>query len=185
MNLLNDWNRLRIQQVLSYLNLIWFAPLIVFFLKFIYGYKIRNLKTFRLHVKYLKSRANGRPIVIAANHLTAIDSFIINWALHPWPRYIYQFKDFPWNVPEYSNFGHNPILKLLCYLGKCVYIKRTGSKKQKARTMKKLQHLAKMNNIVCIFPEGGRSRTGFVDKESATYGIGQILNHLEDPLVWC
>src|SRR6266508_4537149 len=39
--------------------------------------------------------------------------------------------------------------------------------------------------ICTIFPEGGRSRTGRIDPERVTYGIGQILKDYDNPLVVC
>ncbi|SME95915.1 lysophospholipid acyltransferase family protein [Pseudobacteriovorax antillogorgiicola] len=181
---LTRWS-IRLQQVLSFLCMIWLAPIVIFYLKFYRKHRIRDLNEFRKDVRDKIKAAANRPIIIAANHLTAIDSFIINWALMPWPHYLWYFHRFPWNVPEYANFGHNPFLRLLCYLGKCCFIKRNGSKRHKARVMSRLQFLGMEGESICIFPEGGRSRTGRVDRDAATYGVGEILEEIGNAVVWC
>ena len=179
--------QLTVQKLLGYINFSWFIPLVVLILKRVQCYRIANVYEFRQRVRQLTQEAHeqSRPIVIAANHLTALDSVIINWALYPWTSYLKSFRLFPWNVPEYENFGKRPLLRLGCYLGKCVYIRRQGSREQKKLALDKLKYLCSHGEAICIFPEGGRSRTGKVDRSQAAYGVGQILNELEDPIVWC
>ena len=44
--------------------------------------------------------------------------------------------------------------------------------------------LARGQSVV-IFPEGGRSRVGRVDRESVTYGVGQVLQAVPGTRVLC
>ena len=186
LNLIRTQQKLNIslQKFLSFVNFLWFAPLMVMILKLVFRFKINELEEFRTQVLKLSIEKGERPIVIAANHLTVIDSLIINWALYSWPQYLRQFRDFPWNVPEASNFARNPALRIMCYLGKCIFIQRSGSRDHKKQTLSKLKYLGQQGESLCIFPEGGRGKSGTLDISSATYGIGEILNELHEPIVW-
>ena len=73
----------------------------------------------------------------------------------------------------------------MCYLGKCVYVERQGNASSKALTINKLSYLLDLGQTVCIFPEGGRSRTGSIDRDGATYGIGQLIDENPDAIVCC
>lgn len=66
----------------------------------------------------------------------------------------------------------------MCYLGKCVYVERKGSIESRKLTTEKLKYLLTNQQILCIFPEGGRSRTGRIDRESAVYGIGSLIQEV-------
>ncbi len=171
--------------MVSFCNSVWFVPLFIFLLRVVFQYRIVKLKKFREKFSQLRESTKNRPIIIAANHLTLIDSMFITWAVMSPQDYFLRFKQFPWNVPELSNFGRNILLRLMCYLGKCVYIERQGKIASKKLSLKKLSYLLRQGHSVCIFPEGGRSRLGKIDREGATYGIGQLVEEQENAAVFC
>ncbi|MFW7380557.1 MAG: lysophospholipid acyltransferase family protein [Oligoflexus sp.] len=176
---------LKIQRTLAYFNMIWFVPLFMLILSWLGRYRCCNLQEIRDAVRKLEQENLQRPILICANHLTMIDSLLIIWFLYDFPTYLKTFRRFPWNVPELQNFGKNPLLRLMCYLGKCIYVERSGSLETKKLTLSKLAYLLDEGESLCIFPEGGRSRTGRINRDGAVYGVGQLIQTHPQIKVWC
>ncbi len=112
-----------------------------------------------------------------------IDSLLLTWLLFDFRTLFTRFAYFPWNVPELSNFGKNFILRGICYLGKCVYLERQGSVASKRLVWEKISYLNRRGESLCIFPEGGRSRTGNLNREAAMYGVGQLVQSNPKTLV--
>ena len=48
-----------------------------------------------------------------------------------------------------------------------------------------LRHLMQLGEVVLMFPEGGRSRSGRVDTESVAYGVGRLIKELGNCRVLC
>lgn len=132
----------------------------------------------------LVAGADG-PVVLCANHLTLVDSAILAWALAPLPSYLRHFRRMPWSVPEKTNFAHTVGWRVAMFLGKCVYVTRGGPREEVRRTLGKIVHLLRSGDLVCIFPEGGRSRTGRVDTEGFAYGVGQVVQEVPGANVLC
>jgi 1-acyl-sn-glycerol-3-phosphate acyltransferase len=120
-------------------------------------------------------RADGGPILICANHLTMVDSAIVAWALGSPAWLLAHYAALPWNVPERRNFSASLWSRILVYLMKCVPVTRGGSRDEVAQVLERLTHLLQRGETVLMFPEGGRSRTGRVDAENVTYGIGRLI----------
>jgi len=80
----------------------------------------------------------------------------------------------PWNLPERTNF-RNIFLILLCYLSKCIPVQRGGPRTEVKQTLAKCNYLLGRKQRLLIFPEGGRSRTGRVDTEQFSYGVGRFV----------
>lgn len=171
------------QKFWGQVNLFWFGPLFIFLLKILGRYSCPTEGDTRKRLKELLERHPNKPILICANHLTMIDSMLITAFLFDLKTLLFQFRYFPWNVPEIKNFGNNPLLRMMCYLGKCVYVERSGSADSRRLSWAKIQHLNRQGDTICIFPEGGRSRTGRVDRDSAVYGVGQLVQTSPDTLV--
>ena len=53
------------------------------------------------------------------------------------------------------------------------------------KTLEKLIYLMQQGEAALVFPEGGRSRTGRVDTEAVTYGIGRIVKAVPGCRVLC
>lgn len=157
------------------MNLIWFGPFFIFLLRYVGAYRCAELREVRRRLAEVFEAHPGRPVLICANHLTMIDSMLITWLLFDFRILLQHFNRFPWNVPELKNFGGNFLLRLMCYLGKCVYIERGGSALARQLSWSKVLYLNSLGETICVFPEGGRSRSGRVEPEAAVYGVGQLV----------
>ncbi len=159
------------------------APLIICAIK-LAGYRIRDLCKIRQEITHTMRKHNG-PWLICANHLTMIDSFILSYAMFPGYRYMLQYSLIPWNVPEHANFNRGILLSFLCYLVKCIPVKRGGDRNSVKRSMDKCAYLLNHGQNLMIFPEGTRSRTGRVSSENCTYHVGRLVNKTPDARVLC
>ncbi|MBW2267236.1 MAG: 1-acyl-sn-glycerol-3-phosphate acyltransferase [Deltaproteobacteria bacterium] len=151
---------------------IW-VPVCVGAMRWILHWKVEGIEEARR--KYAQIRATGAPLLICANHLTMVDSFVIEWALgSPW-WYMRNYSSLAWNTPERENFASTWWKRALVWLMKCVPIARGGDRRAVGNTLNQLAYLMKSGEAVLVFPEGGRSRTGRVDTEAVTYGIGRLV----------
>jgi 1-acyl-sn-glycerol-3-phosphate acyltransferase len=135
--------------------------------------------------KYRAALANGRPTLVCANHLTMVDSAYLHHGLASLGDYLVDFRKFSWNVPATENFTKSFLLRALVYVGKCIPIDRAGDPAHHKDVLDKLRWLVAHGQPCMLFPEGGRSRTGRVEVDSVTYGVGQILKELDRPQVVC
>lgn len=136
--------------------------------------------------EYARLRADGGgPILICANHLTMLDSFVIGWALGGVSFYLRDFGALAWNTPERVHFASTLWKRALAYLLKCVPVTRGSDRKEVAEVLGKVGFLLTRNEAVLIFPEGGRSRTGRVDAENAAYGVGRLVSSVPGCRVLC
>ena len=138
------------------------------------GYRIRHLKAVRKTVQDLM-HAHPGPWLICANHLTFIDSVILAHAMIPAWRYAVDYRRLPWNVPEKTNFSRSLVVRLTCYLTKCIPITRGGDRESVGASLAKCAFLLKKGENLMIFPEGTRSRSGRVDTQNFSYGVGRLL----------
>lgn len=164
-----------------------FVPLVLAALRFGMGYRIAGLQQARR--KYARIRAErvapGAPMLICANHLTLIDSFLVAWALaSPW-RLALHYDEMPWNVPEQRNFGSNVFERSASWVLKCIPIVRGGAREEVAAVLDRVAALSRAGEIALIFPEGGRSRTGRVEIDNAAWGVGRIVSALPGCRVVC
>jgi 1-acyl-sn-glycerol-3-phosphate acyltransferase len=116
-----------------------------------------------------------RPLLVCANHLTLIDSLIIQWALAPGWRLFVRPGWFLWNLPDKYNMSINLFVRLLGYFGKCVLVRRKGPPEEIRLALDQVAYLLGRGQSVLIFPEGGRSRIGRVDTENFMYGVGRMI----------
>ena len=114
-----------------------------------------------------------------------IDSFLLGYASFSLFGHIARFKKLPWNLPERRNFQSNIILAVLCYLAKCIPIDRGGSREKIKKTLDKCIYLLGYGHNIMIFPEGGRSRAGKINKESFSYGVGRFVKDVPNCKVMC
>lgn len=174
---------LNIQRNLGRLASIIIGPLMFLFIKCMH-YRIHDLKnvrkTFREHIEGYRG-----PWLICPNHLTMIDSLVIAYAIAPLYRYLVDYRMLPWNLPERANFQRNIFLTIFCYLGKCIPISRGGDREVMKHTLEKCIYLLTKGEVVLVFPEGGRSRTGQVDGENFSYGVGRFATTVENCRVMC
>jgi 1-acyl-sn-glycerol-3-phosphate acyltransferase len=175
--------RLSIQRLLSHI----FFPIVgagVGLTSLIRGY--RNPGRRKLRRRFLKAAADhDGPLLVCPNHLTMIDSVLLDQALASNWTYLTKFRLLPWNIPEWENFRSNLGLRLICYLGKCAPIRRSGTTEQKKHLFDKLAWLLEQGDSVCIFPEGTRSKTGRLETENFGYGVGQLAVRVPSAAILC
>lgn len=153
-------------------------------LRFWGGYRIERLRALRRQFASIRRETNG-PLLICANHLTLVDSFIVAWGLAPWWRLVFQSDWLPWNTPEQTNFAVGPASRMLTYLAKCIPVTRGGDRRSVAGVLSRLAYLLSRGDLALLFPEGGRSRTGRVDASSGAWGVGRIVGSLPSCRVLC
>jgi 1-acyl-sn-glycerol-3-phosphate acyltransferase len=160
------------------------TPLAVALMRFGMGYRIASHQALRAKFARIREESDA-PLLLCANHLTMLDSFLVAWALSPTWRYSVFYDELPWNVPERSNFASNPWERFTSYVMKCIPITRGGAREEVAAVLERLASLTLAGEVALIFPEGGRSRSGRVDVEGAGWGIGRILSAIPDCRVAC
>jgi hypothetical protein len=160
------------------------VPLAVLVMRFGFGYRIERLWEIRQEFKRIRRETTG-PLLICANHLTMVDSFLIAWALAPTWRYVLGFDLLPWNTPERTNFAATRRNRILTYLAKCIPITRGGRRDEVAAVLDRVIHLTSLGEYALLFPEGGRSRTGRVEADTAAWGVGRIVGALPCCRVLC
>jgi 1-acyl-sn-glycerol-3-phosphate acyltransferase len=159
-------------------------PLASALMAFGMGWRIENARALR--ARYRKLRRESRaPLLVCANHLTLVDSFLVAWALGSPLWYLRHYASLPWNVPEERNFAATPWSRALVYLMKCLPIRRAGDRKEAALVLARLAHLLGRGDVGLLFPEGGRSRSGRVEPEAAAYGVGRLVKALPGCGVLC
>jgi len=165
------------------LSPVW-IPATVALMRFGLGWRIEGMAAARREYRSLWGAGDG-PLLVCANHLTMIDSALIAWALGSPPWFLAHYAALPWNVPERRNFAGSLASRLLVYLMKCVPVTRGGDRGEVAGVLGRLVYLLDRGEAVLVFPEGGRSRSGRVDVENATYGVGRMIGDLPECRVLC
>ena len=147
--------RLVLQREISRLLSPLAVPLIAIALRWVLRYRIEGLRDFRREYRRICLERNG-PVMICANHLTMIDSFVIAWALgSPW-WYLRHFRTLPWNVPERSIFAATFYTRILIYALKCLPVERGGNRAEVSGGLSQLAHAISNREVALIFPEAGR-----------------------------
>jgi len=172
------------QRAIGWLAASFWVPLAPLVLRYRYGYRIAQSASLRREFARIRAESD-RPLLVCANHLTLIDSFLIAWGLAPAWRFLVDFDALPWNTPEETNFGTTPLRRLLIYFAKCIPIRRGGSREDVAAVLARLTYALGRGELVLLFPEGGRSRTGRVSEDSAAWGVGRIVGATPGCRVLC
>jgi len=160
------------------------VPLCVAVMRYGFRWRIERVEQTRREFARLRRSATS-PLLICANHLTMLDSFVIAMALgSPW-WFVANYSSLPWNAPERGNFAGTWWKRALIYLMKCVPVQRGGDRRAVAAALSRLIHLMQRGEAGLVFPEGGRSRKGRVDTDAVTYGVGRIVKALPGCQVVC
>ena len=161
---------------------LWF-PAVVGLMRFGFAWKIRDARALRRQYRIL--RRDRSPLLIVANHLTLVDSAVIAWALGSPLWFLRHYSALPWNVPERSNFASSLVSRVLVYLMKCLPIERGKDRRAIGQAFARLAYLIERGEAVLIYPEGGRSRSGRVEADSAAYGVGRLIASVPGCRVLC
>ncbi len=159
-------------------------PVFVSLMALAFRWRIEGAEELRRSYREVRGKSHA-PLLICANHLTMLDSFVIGWALGGSWWYLNHFSSLPWNTPERVHFASTWWKRALTYLLKCVPITRGSDRKEVALVLEKVQFLLQMGEVVMLFPEGQRSRSGRVELESAAYGVGRIVASVPGCRVLC
>lgn len=161
---------------------IW-IPLVVASMRLYAGWRIEGMAAARAEFRRIRRESEGG-LLICANHLTMLDSFVIAWALAPAWWYVTHYSSLAWNTPEATNFATTWYSRVLIYLMKCVPVLRGGDRGEIGKVLAKVGWLLSQGETALVFPEGGRSRLGRVDVDASTYGVGRLVK-LEGCRVLC
>src|SRR5882724_5571872 len=164
------------------LSPVW-LPATVALMRLGFAWRIEGVAAARREYRTLRRSAG--PLLVCANHLTLVDSALIAWALGSPGWFLAHYAALPWNVPERQNFASSLVSRVLVYVMKCVPITRGGDRAEVGRVLACLVHLLERGDVVLIFPEGGRSRGGAVELDSAAYGVGRVIAELPGCRVLC
>lgn len=153
-------------------------------LRVVGGYRIDGLARARREHRQIRACSDA-PMLLCANHLTLVDSFLIAWALGSPFWFFVNFSALPWNVPDQGNFATAPWQRALVYALKCLPIRRGGRRAEATQVLARVAHLLRSGDSVLIFPEGGRSRSGRVEVDSAATGVGRVIRSVHGCRVLC
>jgi hypothetical protein len=174
--------QLAVSRVLSPL----WIPVTSLLMRFAFGWRVDPAECAAARREYQRiRRESDAPLLVCANHLTMLDSFVIGWAIGSGPGYLRDFGALPWNTPEVVHFANTWWKRVLAYLYKCVPIRRGSDRAEVAMVLEKVRFLLARGQAVLVFPEGGRSRSGRVEVESAAWGVGRIVTGLPGCRVLC
>ena len=160
------------------------VPLCAALARWFFGWRVEGKAELRRQYAELRRRSSA-PLLICPNHLTMLDSAVVAHALGSWPWYLTHYSALPWNVPERRNFASNWWKRMLVFLMKCVPLERGGDRKAVARSLDRLAYVVQRGDTAMVFPEGQRGRSGRVDPEATTYGVGRIVKALPHCRVLC
>lgn len=179
--------KVRLQANICRTLLLPFGGLLILLMRFFRGYTIENMKEIRQQFQtiWAEKQKTKQPLIICANHLTFIDSALIIWALASNWFYLFNYKAFTWNLPAGDFFKKKLHYHLTLYLTKCIFLDRKGTPAHKNAVLNLCRYLLERGNVVLIFPEGQRSRTGIFDNERLRFGVGKIITSLENAQVLC
>ncbi len=174
---------LRQHAVSRLLSPLW-VPIFTAVMRWGLRWRVENIDVVREEFARLRAESDA-PLLICANHLTMYDSFAIEWALAGPRYYLRDFAALAWNTPEKANFASTWWKRVIAYLLKCVPVERGSDRKAVAQVLEKIRFLVARGETALIFPEGGRSRTGRVEVDSAAYGVGRLVSSLPGCRVLC
>jgi len=171
------------QRLVGRLTAVVWLPLVTSFMRFGLRWRIRDAA--RCRGAYKALLADPRPLLVVANHLTMVDSAVIGWGLASTAGHLRRLRGLPWNVPLQRRVESSWLWRTLAYAMKCVPIPRGGARQEVARVLERLAHLLRLGDVVLLFPEGGRSRSGRVDSALAADGVGRLIREVEGCRVLC
>jgi len=177
--------RLELQRTASQAaGILFLWPAIIGWLSLVQRYRIRDLKAVRARVTELLD-ASETPVLICPNHLTWVDSMLVQWALFSPAAMARQPGKLAWNMPEATNFLTRTSLRALCYLTKCIPIVRGGDRARQVEALRKAAYALERGDHVMVFPEGGRTDNGRIERSRVADGVGRLVRQVDGCRVLC
>ncbi len=180
------WSRAELerQRLVGRLAAVVWLPLVTLLMRVGLRWRIRDAASCRR--AYATLLADPRPLLVVANHLTMVDSAVIGWGLGSAIDHFARFRGLPWNVPLKRRVERSWLWRILAYVMKCVPVPRGGDRREVAQVLERLAHLLRRGDVVLLFPEGGRSRSGRIDCDApAADGVGRLIREVEGCRVLC
>jgi 1-acyl-sn-glycerol-3-phosphate acyltransferase len=172
------------QRVVSMITSPIWLVLTVFSIRFYFGYRISDIGAVRAQYRRIRAQSNA-PMLVCANHLTLVDSFLVAWALGSGFYWFRHPDELPWNTPESTNFGKTRFSRMLIYVLKCISITRGGPRGDVGVVLDRVKHLLSKGETALLFPEAGRSRSGRVEVDAAAWGVGRVVGGVPGCRVLC
>ncbi len=172
------------QRIVSILTSPIWLGLTILAMRFHFRYHIEEVTSLREEYRRIRRQSNA-PMLICANHLTLVDSFLVSWALGSGVYWLTHPDEMVWNTPESTNFGTRWTSRIMIYWMKCISITRGGSREGVASVLERVRYLLSSGEAALLFPEAGRSRSGRVDEEAAAWGVGRVVGRVPRCRVLC
>ncbi len=147
-----------------------------------FGYRLADIARVRREI-WERLDAHDGPVIWAANHLTLIDSFLVYWAIFPMSR-IWEDRLIPWSTPEYTNYyrlggpAKSAFIRALLYCCRCIPFLRGGedaaAEAWRQNAYDKCVWLLREGGSVFVYPEAGRSRSGWFDASKPKDFLGKM-----------
>jgi len=178
-----DVKTLRRQWLLSRALVVPVSLTVIAIARFYFRYRLeQNIDAIRADI-WAKLDAHDGPVIWAANHLTLIDSFLVYWAVFPTSRLI-EDRRIPWSTPEYTNYYklggpiQSAFVRGLLYLCRCIPFLRGGedaaSENWRIKAFEKCAWVLKEGGAVFVYPEAGRSRSGWLEPKRPKDFLGKL-----------
>lgn len=149
-----------------------------------FRYRITELDAVRARYRQIRAQSDA-PMLICANHLTLVDSFLVAWALGSGSYWLAHPDELPWNTPESTNFGKTRVSRIMIYVMKCISITRGGPREEIGVVLDRVKYLLSNGETALLFPEAGRSRLGRVREDAAAWGVGRVVGGVPGCRVLC
>lgn len=172
------------QRRVSWLAAPFWIGLSVLVMRLYFGYRIANASALRAQYRAIR-RQSDAPLLVCANHLTLIDSFLVAWSMGSPGYWLRHFDELPWNTPERTNFGRTWLARSLIFVAKCIPITRGGAREDVGDVLERVRYLLQQGETALLFPEAGRSRSGRVEESAAAWGVGRVVGSVPGCRVLC
>ena len=124
----------------------------------------------------------GPNVLVVANHRSLVDSWLVLDNVFGGLRDLAHFHRGPIHPAAYENFLDTPFKKFLFgEVLKCVPVLRGGADADVMGTLDALAAMLRTGTMI-IFPEGSRTRTGYVSPTSR-WGVGRVILHARPTVI--
>ncbi len=147
------------------------VPLFMFIMKALNRTEVRNKRNIQ-HADL--------PFIFVSNHVSMLDDAFIGPLVFS-PRAFWDLRFIPYHTPERKNFFKGPFFSFIMWAARSIPFTRGTGVFQPG--MEKVIRLLKGKNVVHIYPEGTRTRTGEIGK--GRIGVGRIVRETGVKVIPC